>query len=1090
MKQNAKTEAGATNDIVKQLEEVARGYSARALPAARDRAWEATRLLVAHYLTEKQLDKAGELLEAVRKGGFEETDWYNAALYVAQQREDYDGMIKLYDAVQQREPSKARDIAVAKTMTCIIAKKADDAAKDIRELNQQRVPPGMVLSLIQGLLAISEKKLAKQLLEEHLGGASRNSDALASLAQLCAEENDYDKAIALANEAWERKAHGRQGGGGYYFSGSYYYYSGYLPSGGQIDNVLRQLHGYYVAAGKSDELIKRFQERLEKQPGSVQAYENLAELYRMSSNRDKALELYQSLAEKRPHLFQIKRTIATLYTEMGDFKKATNPQMMQSFQWELRYMYQRMGKGKELQKMEEKMVEKARDPSQMWNLALQLRDNGEIDKALELFSKAEKLQPNQPWLKSQMAAILIEVGRLDEAVKLYQQWLDSPATRANNYVDYGSLKQLAGLYRATGKLEELKARCEADLKKNSADALAKALQTQIALLEKRFDDALAAFQAAVQAKPDSFVVNELVGLAEISGKVDEVLAIAEKAGNNQNNYWELQSLARLYFAKGDKQKGEESIVKWAEQQISQGNSSWALRETLQQLGQYDCWDAAEKFVRKHRSDPMQQWEAEDFDRQIASSYIQNQRFSSVIEELLQKGSFKGRDLDLLKQIAQQYQSNEPAKRREFLEKVCAADPKNKELAYQLASLYNADEEADKKLAILKRLSEEEPNSTPYREAYTSALIANGQADEALKSLADWAAARPVEARYNLLAKQQKEASRFADARASHLKAVEVADSSRKLEAQLVLTEFDAERGDFAAREKALSEFFAQRKDAGAFTRYLRFLQSDGFPDKAYAFFIANREKGFLEQYSANEYVTLCLDHSDYQTPMDLAWQFSRYGERWNRDYYLDQVVKYYQDRGKLGVFLEDFQKRVDTEAPNHRGMLQKLAGMYGLGGYSEKAVATYDRLLALSPFNREFRQAKIDSQRRVAGAVLVDSRALQIETQRRSGEGNCRRIELGQGWRDALRHRRNSARAEAICGGGGALRKGAPTPARRGRQPSAPEPRLVLRQAESPRRCAQGVVGTHFVSRPRRHAESFPGHAGGRRVECSDGEVD
>ena len=51
------------------------------------------------------------------------------------------------------------------------------------------------------------------------------------------------------------------------------------------------------------------------------------------------------------------------------------------------------------------------------------------------------------------------------------------------------------------------------------------------------------------------------------------------------------------------------------------------------------------------------------------------------------------------------------------------------------------------------------------------------------------------------------------------------------------------------------------------------------------------------------------------------------------------------------------QKRVDTEAPNHRGMLQKLAGMYGLGGYSEKAVATYDRLLALSPFNREFRQA-------------------------------------------------------------------------------------------------------------------------------------
>ena len=968
LKQNAKTDAGATNDIVKQLEEVARSYSSRALPAARDRAWEATRLLVAHYLTEKEPDKARDLLEAVRKVGFEETDWYNAALYVAEQREDYDGMQKLYDAVQQREPSKARDIAVAKTMTCIIAKQPEAAAKDIRELNQQRVPPGMVLSLIQGLQGIGEKQLAKQLLEEHLSGASRNSDALATLANLYADENDYDRAIALANEAWERKAHGRQGGGGYYYSGSYYYYSG-MPSGGQIDNVLRQLQRYYVAAGKSDELLKRFQERLEKQPGSMQAYENLAELYRMGNNRDKALELYQSLAEKRPHLLQVKRTIATLYTEMGDFKKATdyyeqlakaNPQAMQSFQWELRYMYQRMGKGKELQKMEEKMVEKARDPSQMWNLAQQLHQSGEIDKALELFAKAEKLQPNQPWLKSQMGAILIEVGKLDEAVKLYEQWLDSPATRANNYVDYNALKQLAGLYRATGKLNDLKAHCEADLKKNSADAMAKGLQTQIALLEKRFDDALAAFKAAVELRPDSFVISELVSLAEISGKVDEVLAIADKASDSQNGSWELQSIARLYFAKGDKQKGEVTLVKWAEMQISQGNASWALRETLQQLSQFECWEAAEKFVRKHRSDPMQQYESREFDQQIATAYIQNQRFSSVIEEVLQKGSFKGRDLDLLKQIAQQYQQNDAAKRRPFLEKVCAADPKNKELAFQLANLYTSDEDTPKKLAILKRLSDEEPNSAQYRESYTTALIANGQAEEALKSLADWAAARPVEARYTLLAKQQRRASRFAEARASYLKGAEVADPSRKLEAQLTLAEFDAERGDCGPQEKAMGEFFAKRKDANAFTRYLRFLQTDGFPDKAYEFFLANREKGFLEQYSANEYVTLCLDHSDYQTPMDVSWQFARYGERWNRDYYLDQVVKYYQDRGKLGLFLEDFQKRVDTEAPKHRGMLQKLAAMYSMGGYPEKAIATYDRLLALSPFNREFRQAKID----------------------------------------------------------------------------------------------------------------------------------
>jgi thioredoxin-like negative regulator of GroEL len=64
-------------------------------------------------------------------------------------------------------------------------------------------------------------------------------------------------------------------------------------------------------------------QRLEKQPSSVQAHENLAQLYRMSNDCQAALELYQQLSEKRPHLHQIRRQIAQLFTEMGDTQKAT-----------------------------------------------------------------------------------------------------------------------------------------------------------------------------------------------------------------------------------------------------------------------------------------------------------------------------------------------------------------------------------------------------------------------------------------------------------------------------------------------------------------------------------------------------------------------------------------------------------------------------------------------------------------------------------------------------------------------------------------------------------------------------------------------
>ena len=87
------------------------------------------------------------------------------------------------------------------------------------------------------------------------------------------------------------------------------------------------------------------------------------------NEREKALAIYQQLAERRPHLLTAKRAIAGVYQEMGQFDKATqlyedlikaNPNLYQSFQWELRSAYQRQGKGKELQKMEANLAAKAR----------------------------------------------------------------------------------------------------------------------------------------------------------------------------------------------------------------------------------------------------------------------------------------------------------------------------------------------------------------------------------------------------------------------------------------------------------------------------------------------------------------------------------------------------------------------------------------------------------------------------------------------------------------------------------------------------------------------------------------------------------
>src|SRR5206468_12266949 len=61
---------------------------------------------------------------------------------------------------------------------------------------------------------------------------------------------------------------------------------------------------------------------------------------------------------------------------------------------------------KELSKMEENMAAKATDPNQLSQLAWRFKEDGELDKAIELWRKADKMGTGYPWVKSQLAAAL------------------------------------------------------------------------------------------------------------------------------------------------------------------------------------------------------------------------------------------------------------------------------------------------------------------------------------------------------------------------------------------------------------------------------------------------------------------------------------------------------------------------------------------------------------------------------------------------------------------------------------------------------------------------------------------------------------
>src|SRR5690606_4772687 len=128
---------------------------------------------------------------------------------------------------------------------------------------------------------------------------------------------DYDKALELAKEAWQRRAHGLRSQP-YYYGYGYYYYGGSQ----QPDSLLEQLFQAAKDAGKSAELVKEFEDQLAKQPSSVQLHENLARLHQMSGNRDKAVEVYKSLIEKRPHYVPARMRLAEAHEQAGQLNEA------------------------------------------------------------------------------------------------------------------------------------------------------------------------------------------------------------------------------------------------------------------------------------------------------------------------------------------------------------------------------------------------------------------------------------------------------------------------------------------------------------------------------------------------------------------------------------------------------------------------------------------------------------------------------------------------------------------------------------------------------------------------------------------------
>ena len=986
---------------------------------AKDKAWLSAKLLIASYLAASELDKAQQWLGELKDAAGDRVEWFNLALHLAESQDDCDAMMQLYDQAERQFSSQARKILSAKASISIRCERYEEAAAYIRQMIQRRFSPAELVAAIRPLSNAKKNKLAKELLEEHLSGISRNGEALALLANIYADEENYEQAIILAREAWDRSSHGGS-------SRSYRYRS--YPPGIASSSILRSaggllqnLHHYYVQAGRSEELVQEFADRLAKQPGSVRLHENLAALYTLNNQNDKAIEVYKTLIQRRPHLVQAKQQLARFYSETGNFDKATSiyeqllkthPSVYQQISWELRNLYRRSGQGKQILKIEENLAKRMRDPNQLQQLANRFQQSGELEKAAELYKKAIQVFPGHPghiWTHRQLADVYLKLGKHEDAVALYKNWLTSSPLHAQSGIDgYDgyTLQHLTGVYASTGRLNELKEINQEFLEKNNP--LSNSLTAQIAIFEKRFDDAIEHLTKAINTGQNPNAFNDLLDIAEVTGRIDDALEGVQEP-MLQQNYYDKGRLAKIYMAKGDLNRGKKLYKDWIEEQTRSGGPVWHyMRQAVNTFGEYGLWDEVEALVRKHSPNSKSQrrrivgppsYEQREFNRVVAEIYVQYNQLQNIVNEAIDKETYTDADAELFLAIANHYRwnySDQSESRREaFLSRVLARGSgnttklvseliqihfrnNNPEKAVELARQLVKDEldnlshrkvyadalirnnQPEKAVELARQLVKDEPDNQMYRQIYADAMFNAGKQAQTLAMLSSWASEKETENRYNFLANYQERAGKHAEARASLLKAIKLADASRKPTAELQLAQFDAKRGNPKAAKEAYAKQFEQRADARSFKQYFDFLRNNDYLEEARNLFLEHKDRGYLNTYDMNAVFTLFTDSDNFDTLVDIAWNHFRYTENHRRSSFFRNVGGNFRNadspetKAKQKRLLDGFRKRAEAEEPPNQEILGLLARAYADAKLQQPVGELYEQLMRQNPFNQDY----------------------------------------------------------------------------------------------------------------------------------------
>lgn len=958
---------GAEKDaLLQRVHDEAAAFATAEGAEARQRAWTFGQLLITQYIGTTDFAKAREVLAPFIAGKVDDAAAYNIDCYLNEQEDKFDAMLEVYTQLRTLYPGQIRDILRAECSTLMLAGRHEEAADRIRDLARRGTPPNDLVAMIQQLKSEEKPKLAKQLLEEQLSGLQRNAQALSMLASIYAEDNDYEKAMTLAREAWEGQARGSGRNANYFAYGGYY-----QSSGMSVDGNLSAWFQYAKSAGRKDELIEEFKARLEKQPASVSAHEHLAALYSMDEEKDKAIEIYKSLLEKRPHFIKAATALAELYEQAGKYKEAlaqyesfikSRPSLYSGMGWRIRNLYQRMGQGENLAKIEEDMVKQARTPDQLQNLAWQFRNDGELDKARELFQKIIDMQPNQSYYRTQLADVLRELGRDAEALEIYEKWFDSPVMRAQGYIDQNALSQMVNQYKVAGRLDELKAKNELTRVDKPDDMIAKSVDAHIAMAEHRFDEASALFMEALKTRQDGNTLQYLVVMGEYQDQAVSVLEQLQKDGQLAN-FWDQRRIGQLYLAAGNREKAIEAYKKFAEQQ-----GQWGLREVMQGLYDFGLYAEAEDFYLKNRK------KTREMDSIAMNMYMEGNGFQGLVQEMLSQKI--GEQSERLIDNIVRDEKTSYAQAIQLLTPLLEREPDNKFLLNNIISLHEKNEKFEEALPWCEKLVAVNSHDVQARQRYASLLVKSKRENDAIKLFDDLLAEKLNNENVNAAVEFYLSQGMVNRARALREQSVTVLDAKDLEQLDLRLTRHLATLGQARACADRLKAAFAAAPDDKNFAACYQYLVEAGYLEEAWEFLLSQSESGLLNNGVIDQEALFnaTVQYGQMDKFVDLLWKFIRHGERWDRENQMRQSVQGFQQLGQGRILVDALRDRALAETPPFVQLLDPVADAYQRLGDNISALEVTDALLALQPGRRNNLTKKarmLESMKRYDDALAI-----------------------------------------------------------------------------------------------------------------------